>query len=110
MGQPELRAKLAQPKLRQLRQRITVRYHLQPLSAEDTAAYIQHRLAQAGANGRPQFDDGAFRQIYKYSGGIPRLINAACDKALLAGFVHQADLIDRTIVKIAIEELDGVPA
>jgi general secretion pathway protein A len=110
MGQPELRDKLAQPKLRQLRQRITVRYHLQPLSEADTAAYVRHRLAQAGANGRPQFDESAIRQVYKYSAGIPRLINAVCDKALLAGFVQQTDFIDKAVVKLAIEDLDGVPA
>lgn len=110
MGQPELRDKLAQPKLRQLRQRITVRYHLQPLTQDETATYVQHRLAQAGANGRPRFDDSAIRQVHKYSGGIPRLINAVCDKALLAGFVTQADLINKPIVKLAITELDGVPA
>jgi general secretion pathway protein A len=110
MGQPELRDKLAQPKLRQLRQRITVRYHLAPLTLDETATYIQYRLAQAGANGRPQFDDSAIKQIYKYSGGIPRLINAASDKALLAGFVHQTDVINKFLVKLAIEELDGVPA
>lgn len=110
MGQPELREKLAQPKLRQLRQRITVRYHLSPLSAEDTAAYIHHRLAQAGANGRPQFDAGATKSVYQYSGGVPRLINAVCDKALLAGFVMQTDVIDKPLVRLAVEELDGVPA
>ena len=110
MGQPELRAKLAQPKLRQLRQRITVRYHLGPLALDETAAYVRHRLATAGVNGRPEFDDGAIAQVYKYSAGIPRLINAVCDKALLAGFVHQTDLIDKGVVKLAIEDLDGVPA
>lgn len=110
MGQPELRDKLAQPKLRQLRQRITVRYHLEPLTVEETGAYVRHRMATAGANGRPAFDEGAIKQVYKYSDGIPRLINAVCDKALLAGFVQQTDLIDKSVMKLAIEELDGVPA
>lgn len=110
MGQPELRQKLAQPKLRQLRQRITVRYHLQPLTHEETAGYVRHRLAQAGANDRPHFDESAIEQIYHYSGGIPRLINAVCDKSLLAGFVHQTDAIDNDLVQVAIEDLDGVPA
>jgi general secretion pathway protein A len=64
----------------------------------------------AGANGEPRFDDGAIMQIYKYSGGIPRLINAVCDKTLLAGFVTQSDTLDKKLVKLAIEELDGVPA
>lgn len=108
MGQPELRDKLAQPELRQLRQRITVRYHLSPLDFHETAAYINHRLTLAGANGSPRFDDGAIRLVYKYSGGIPRLINAVCDKSLLAGFVLQTDLLNKKVVKLAIDELDGV--
>jgi general secretion pathway protein A len=110
MGQPELREKLQQPKLRQLRQRITVRYHLRPLDLVETADYINHRLSQAGANGAPRFDEGAIKLIYKYSGGIPRLINAVCDKTLLAGFVMQTGLITRKLVDLAIEELQGVPA
>ena len=110
MGQPELREKLAQPALRQLRQRITVRYHLQPLDLNETASYINHRLALAGANGKPRFDEGAIRTVYKYSQGVPRLINAVCDKMLLAGFVAQVDLLGREQVELAIEELEGVPA
>jgi len=110
MGQPELRRKLQQPELRQLRQRITVRYHLQPLDLPETAGYINHRLTLAGANGTPRFDDGAIELVYQYSGGIPRLINAACDKTLLAGFVAQTGLITKQLADLAIEELDGVPA
>jgi general secretion pathway protein A len=110
MGQPELREKLAQPKLRQLRQRITVRYHLSPLNLTETAYYIQHRLTLAGANGRPRLDDSAIKAVYRYSNGIPRLINAVCDKALLAGFVMQTDVLNKKIVKLAVEELEGVPA
>jgi general secretion pathway protein A len=110
MGQPELRDKLAQPKLRQLRQRITVRYHLSPLDLAETAYYVNHRLSLAGANGRPQFDESAIRLVHKHTGGVPRLINALCDKALLAGFVMQTDLLDPEIIKVAIEELEGVPA
>lgn len=110
MGQPELRDKLSQPNLRQLRQRITVRYHLSALNLTETAYYIYHRLTLAGANGRPRFDEGAVKQIHKYSAGIPRLINAVCDKSLLAGFVHKSDLITKKTVKLAIDELQGVPA
>jgi general secretion pathway protein A len=110
MGQPELRETLRQPKLRQLRQRITVRYHLQPLDVVETGNYINHRLSLAGANGAPRFDEGAIKSIYKYSGGIPRLINAVCDKTLLAGFVMQTGLITRKLVDLAIEELQGIPA
>ena len=110
MGQPELREKLLQPELRQLRQRITVRYHLRPLDLAETAGYIHHRLARAGANGAPNFDESAIKLIYKHSEGIPRLINAVCDKTLLAGFVMQTGLMTRKLVEIAIEELQGVPA
>ena len=109
MGQPELRDKLAQPTLRQLRQRITVRYHLGPLDPTETAYYINHRLTLAGANGTPRFDEGAIKLVYKYSGGVPRLINAVCDKALLAGFVTQSDIINKKLVALAIDELSGVP-
>lgn len=110
MGQPELRDKLAHPRLRQLRQRITVRYHLQPLDLHETAGYVQHRLTLAGANGRPVFDESAIKEVFRYAAGVPRLINAVCDKSLLAGFVHQSDVIDRRLVRLAVEELEGVPA
>jgi general secretion pathway protein A len=108
MGQPELRDKLAQPELRQLRQRITVRYHLGPLDLAETSYYINHRLTRAGANGRPRFDEHAIKCIYKYSGGVPRLINAVCDKSLLAGFVTHSDVLNKKVVNLAIEELEGV--
>ena len=110
MGQPELRDKLAQPTLRQLRQRITVRYHLGPLDLVETAYYINHRLTLAGANGKPRFDEGAVKLVHKYSGGVPRLINAVCDKALLAGFVTQSDTLNKKVIKLAIDELAGVLA
>ena len=110
MGQPELREKLLQPGLRQLRQRITVRYHLGPLDLNETAGYVNHRLKLAGANGRPSFDEGAIRLVYKYSQGVPRLINTVCDKTLLAGFVGQIDVMTRQEVNLAIEELEGVLA
>jgi general secretion pathway protein A len=110
MGQPELRDKLAQPSLRQLRQRITVRYHLNPLTPEETACYVNHRLTQAGANGHPRFDEAALKLIHKQTGGVPRLINALCDKAMLAGFVTQTDVLTKKMVKLAIAELDGAYA
>lgn len=107
LGQPELRDKLNDRSLRQLRQRITVRYHLTPLSRDEAKSYIQHRLQVAGGNGRPAFTSWAIRSIHRYSGGIPRLINAVCDKALLAGFVDGADLLTRRQVRRAIRELEG---
>jgi len=107
LGQPELRDKLEQSNLRQLRQRITVRYHLKPLSREDTEAYIHHRLAVAGANSRPIFTPWAVRRIYRYSRGVPRLINAVCDKTLLCGYVTGTDKLTAAHVKRAVRELEG---
>ena len=107
LGQPELRDKLEQSNLRQLRQRITVRYHLKPLSREDTEAYIHHRLAVAGGNNRPLFTPWAVRRIYGYSRGVPRLINAVCDKTLLCGYVTGADKLTVAHVRRAIRELEG---
>jgi general secretion pathway protein A len=106
-GQPELQRRLACTELRQLRQRITVRYHLAPLSMEDTAAYIRHRLNVAGAEQRIVFDTAAVRLIYKYAGGIPRLVNAVCDNALLAGYVAGTTQIEARCVRRAIEQLEG---
>lgn len=91
-------------------QRITVRYHLQPLDLNETAGYVNHRLTLAGANGTPRFYDGAIRMIYRYSEGIPRLINALCDKTLLAGFVARVNVLSRQEVTLAVEELEGVAA
>jgi general secretion pathway protein A len=107
IGQPELRDKLNDRRLRQLRQRITVRYHLAPLSLAETEQYVQHRLQVAGANGRPTFTRWAIRSIHRYAGGVPRLINAVCDKALLCGFVLGADELRFRHVRRAIRELEG---
>jgi len=107
MGQPELRDRLNRPHLRQLRQRITVRYHLAPLSRFEVGQYVQHRLEISGAKGAPYFTQPALWRIYKYSGGIPRLVNAVCDKALLAGYVNQTDRIDYRTIGVAIRELEG---
>jgi general secretion pathway protein A len=107
IGQPELREKLNDRGLRQLRQRITVRYHLTPLSRQEVERYVQHRLEVVGANGRPSFTPWAIRSVFRYSGGIPRLINAVCDKALLAGFVEGTDLLTWRQVRRAIRELEG---
>jgi general secretion pathway protein A len=107
MGQPELRDRLNNPRLRQLRQRITVRYHLPPLSRYEVTQYIQHRLEVAGAKGAPYFTQPALWRVYNYSQGIPRLLNAICDKALLAGFVNQRERISYSIVGNAVRELEG---
>ncbi|MGB9601264.1 MAG: ExeA family protein [Limisphaerales bacterium] len=107
MGQPELKQRLNAPELRQLRQRITVRFHLKPLTYFEVGQYIQHRLSVAGANGAPYFTRPALWRIYRYSRGIPRLINALCDKCLLAGFVQQRETIDFSMVCLAARELEG---
>ena len=106
-GQPELRKRLARPDMRQLRQRITVRYHIEPLTPEDTMLYIQHRLRVAGSDGRIAFDAGAVREIHRYSKGGPRVINAVADNALLAGYVARTNRIDARCVRKAIEQLEG---
>jgi general secretion pathway protein A len=107
MGQPELRDRLNDHRLRQLRQRITVRYHLRPLTRPEVAQYVQHRLQVSGAKGAPYFTWGGIWRIFRYSHGIPRLVNAVCDKCLLAGFVQQRDRIDYRMVGMAIRELEG---
>lgn len=107
MGQPELRSMLDRHDLRQLRQRITVRYHLGPLTRHETEYYIQHRLAVAGGDGRPKFSRWAVRAVHRYSRGVPRLINAVCDKTLLCGYVEERDRLGWPQVRRAIRELEG---
>jgi general secretion pathway protein A len=107
LGQPELRERLNNPKLKQLRQRITVRYHLRSLSRFEVNQYVQHRLEVAGAKGAPYFTQPALWRVYRYSQGIPRLLNAICDKALLAGFVQQCERITFGMVGRAVRELEG---
>ncbi len=107
-GQPELQKRLARPDLRQLRQRITVRYHIRPLTFEDTMMYIRHRLWVAGNNGNLTFDQPAFKEVHRYSKGGPRVINAICDIALLAGYVDKKHAIDARCIRKAIEQLEGI--
>lgn len=107
IGQPELRERLNNPRLRQLRQRITVRYHLRALTSFETGHYIKHRLELAGANGSPYFTAPALWRVFRYSKGVPRLINALCDKALLAGYVQQSRRINFRMIGRAVRELEG---
>jgi general secretion pathway protein A len=107
MGQPELRDRLNDHTLRQLRQRITVRFHLEPLKQFELSRYVQHRLEISGAQGPPFFTWPALWRIFSYSKGIPRLVNAVCDKCLLAGFVQQTDYINYRLVGRAVRELEG---
>lgn len=106
LGQPELGFKLREQRLRQLRQRILVFYNLNPLTLEETASYIHHRLSMAGSAGRPRFTRHAIRRIYRKSRGIPRLINNLCDKALLAAYVRSSDVVNWWDVRRATKELN----
>ncbi len=107
LGQPELRQRLDSAELRQLRQRITVRFHLRALERGELWPYLEHRLRIAGANSRPAFTLGALWRVYHYSKGIPRLVNAVCDKCLLAGYVHKQHRIDHRLAALAVRELEG---
>lgn len=106
VGQPELETLLARDDMRQLNQRITVRYHVMPMSASDTRDYLTHRLR--AANGKPdmiRFSDSAARQIYNFAGGLPRLVNAVADRCLLIGYSLEQRQIDDQIVRQAIKEV-----
>jgi len=106
-GQPELKKRIGREDLRQLRQRITVRYDLPPLSETETEAYIRHRLWVAGSDGSVTFAHSAMRAVHRYAQGCPRLINAVCDNALLAGYVERSMRLNGRTVKRAIEQLEG---
>lgn len=108
IGQPELREMLARNDLRQLAQRITGRYHLDPLSREETAAYVKHRLRIAGAT-QDIFTPGALAELHRVSGGIPRLINIISDRALLGGFTADRHVQGASLVRIAASEVFGRP-
>ena len=106
VGQPELKDLLKRQDLRQLNQRITARYHLLPLSLEETRAYIRHRLIVS--NGHPDiFKDSAIRKIYKLSSGIPRVINILCDRALLGAYSSDTYVVTSAIVNHAAKETLG---
>ena len=107
VGQPELKNKLAAPGLKQLRQRIAVRFHITPLEKNETADYINHRLAVAGSAGTIKFDPDAIENIYNYAGGIPRLINMVCDKSLLTAYVMETREVTLPIVERSIREMEG---
>ena len=105
VGQPELSDILDSHELRQLGQRITLRYHLAPLNFKETVEYIKFRINIAARNAGIKFDRSAFNQIYKYSGGIPRVINIACDRALLTAFGLSQHKISGSIARASIKEL-----
>jgi len=106
IGQPELRDLLARNDLRQLAQRITGRYHLEPLSREETARYVEHRLRVAGALGEV-IDKAAKKEVYRLSQGVPRLINVICDRALLGAYAQDSRIITRRLIRRAAAEVSG---
>jgi general secretion pathway protein A len=106
IGQPELRELLARTDLRQLAQRITARYHLEPLSREETASYVEHRLKVAGALGEV-FDSGAKKEIFRLSQGVPRLINVICDRALLGAYASESRRVNAKLIRLAAAEVKG---
>jgi len=107
-GQPELSRKLDSPRLAQLTQRVRLRFHLTALSKRETHEYIKHRLNVAGAEDREIFTEAACDMVFRYAGGVPRLINVLCDTAMLCGFAEERTLIDDALVKAAAEELQWV--
>src|SRR5467141_274532 len=104
IGQPELRELLNRTELRQLAQRITARYHLLALAGEETAAYVRHRLRIAGAT-REIFTPGALREVHRLSGGVPRLINIICDRALLGAYSLDRHRVTANLVRDAAAEV-----
>jgi general secretion pathway protein A len=110
VGQPEFREILQSPEMEQFRQRVTATCHIGPLDREETRRYIEHRLKRAGSTGKPSFDDDAFDLIHQAGGGIPRRINALCDRLLLSGFLANKDHFGAVdvdeVVKDMAHELD----
>ncbi len=103
-GQPDLKDKLNSPRLTQLRQRITVHYHLEPLDSNETTIYIQHRLKSAGSEDLNIFNPEAVQTIFENSNGIPRVVNLICDLALVYGFAEQKRKIGKDIVELVLQD------
>lgn len=107
LGQPELLDLLSRPELRQLSQRITARYHLGPLSRTEVGQYVEHRLRVAGWRRGRLFPDDTLYLLFRLSGGIPRLINAICDRALVGAFIQNRDEVDKKTLATAAAEVVG---
>ncbi|MFA6142236.1 MAG: XrtA/PEP-CTERM system-associated ATPase [Candidatus Omnitrophota bacterium] len=110
VGQPELKKKIDSPALVQLKQRIAVKFHITALEKDEVDKYIYHRLSVAGSRGDIQFPQDAIDAIYRFSGGIPRLINMICDKSLLAAYVMETKVVGLPIIEKSINELEGQKA
>jgi len=108
VGQPELGEKLKNPALRQLTQRVTVRYHILPLQKDEIGDYIRHRLTIAGADPKLHFTPQAIDAIFAVSQGTPRIINIICDRALLAGFARGTFTIDHALIQESAKEIQFV--
>jgi len=108
-GQPELNEKLDSPELVQLTQRVRLRFHLQTLSENETQSYIQHRLDVAGAGDRDLFALDTFPEIYRYTGGVPRLVNTLCDTAMMSAFTADRAVVTRIDIATAVQELQWTP-
>jgi type II secretory pathway predicted ATPase ExeA len=107
-GQPELNDKLDAPELAQLMQRVRLRFHLQTLSEPETRSYIQHRLDVAGAGDREIFAADTFAEVFRYCGGVPRLVNTLCDTAMMAAFTSDRSTVTRADIIAAVRELQWV--
>ena|SRR5271165_6381898 len=105
VGQPELNEKLNSQELTQLAQRVRLRFHLSALSPAESSAYIDHRLEVAGSHGRRIFAEDTYPTIYRYTGGVPRLINTLCDTCMMAAFGRDSDTVTLDDVQSAINEL-----
>jgi putative secretion ATPase (PEP-CTERM system associated) len=109
VGQPELNETLDSPGLEQLAQRVRLRFHIKPLNREEIREYIEHRVAIAGSRADALFCDEIYDFVYKYTGGIPRLINLLCDTALMGAFVEDKEKVAPDVLEAAIEELQWTP-
>jgi putative secretion ATPase (PEP-CTERM system associated) len=106
LGQEEFRQTLALESIEQLRQRITVAYHLNPLDRDETRGYIEHRLKLVGWETDPVITDEAYGVIYEHTGGLPRRINTLCDRILLCAYVEESHTVDQQVVSSVIKEMD----
>ena len=108
VGQPELKDKINSPRLKQLKQRIAIRFHISALQKDEVEKYIYHRLVVAGSKGDIQFTSEAIDFVFKFSGGIPRIINMLCDKSLLSAYVMETRVVSAAIVEKSARELEGI--
>jgi type II secretory pathway predicted ATPase ExeA len=106
LGQPQLRQVIASPNLDQLRQRILASYHLSGLSADETRAYVEHRMCAVGWSGTPAWEEGTFELVHRFTGGIPRRINRLCSRVLLSGSLEEADRLTVPMVEAMAQELE----